>query len=90
VNRHGHIGATRVTAQTAVLVSKRHTARTGLDPEHAASHSLRAGLATSAATAGVQEPVLAEQTGYRGTAMLRRYMREGSLFRENVAGAVGL
>ena len=31
-----------------------------------------------------------EQTGHKGTAMLRRYIREGSLFRENAASAVGL
>ena len=55
-----------------------------------AGHSLRAGLATSAAAAGVPGRVIANQTGHKGTAMLRRYIREGSLFRENAAGAVGL
>ena len=34
--------------------------------------------------------VIAEQTGHKGTAMLRRYIRQGSLFRENAASAVGL
>jgi integrase len=53
-------------------------------------HSLRAGLATSAAAVGVPERVIAQQTGHKGTAMLRRYIREGSLFRENAASAVGL
>jgi integrase len=72
------------------LVLKRHAARTGLDPGEVAGHSLRAGLATSAAAAGVPERVIAEQTGHKGTAMLRRYIREGSLFRENAASAVGL
>jgi integrase len=70
------------------LVLKRHAARVGLDPGEVAGHSLRAGLATSAAAAGV--PDIAEQTGHKGTAMLRRYIREGSLFRENAASAVGL
>jgi integrase len=59
-------------------------------PARVAGHSLRAGLATSAAAAGVPERVIAEQTGHKGTAMLRRYIREGSLFRENAASAVGL
>jgi len=72
------------------LVLKRHAARVGLDPDEVAGHSLRAGLATSAAAAGVPERVIASQTGHRGTAMLRRYIREGSLFRENAASAVGL
>jgi site-specific recombinase XerD len=90
VDRHGHIGATRLSGQAVALVLKRHAARAGLDPGEVAGHSLRAGLATSAAAAGVPERVIAEQTGHKGTAMLRRYIREGSLFRENAASAVGL
>jgi integrase len=54
------------------LVLKRHAARAGLDPVEFAGHSLRAGLATAAAAAGVPERVIAEQTGHKGTAMLRR------------------
>src|ERR1017187_5533146 len=90
VDRHGHIGATRLSGQAVALVLKRHAARAGLDPGEVSGHSLRAGLATSAAAAGVPERVIAEQTGHKGTVMLRRYIREGSLFRENAASAVGL
>jgi site-specific recombinase XerD len=90
VDRHGHIGTTRLSGQAVALVLKRHAARAGLDPGEMAGHSLRAGLATSAASAGVPERVIAKQTGHKGTAMLRRYIREGSLFRENAASAVGL
>ena len=72
------------------FVLKRHAVRAGPDPGEVAGHSLRAGLATSAAAVGVPERVIAEQTGHKGTAMLRRYIREGSLFRENAASAVGL
>jgi integrase len=90
VDRHGHIGTTRLNGQAVALVLKRHAARAGFDPGEVAGHSLRAGLATAAAAAGVPERVIAEQTGHRGTALLRRYIREGSLFRENAASAVGL
>ena len=90
VDRHGHIGAARLSGQAVALVLKRHAARVGLDPDEVAGHSLRAGLATSAAAAGVPERVIADQTGHKGTAMLRRYIREGSLFRDNAASAVGL
>lgn len=90
VDRHGRVGTTRLTAQAVALVLKRHTARAGLDPDEVAGHSLRAGLATAAAEAGVPERVIAATTGHRGRAMLRRYIREGSLFRENAASAVGL
>jgi hypothetical protein len=69
---------------------KRHATRAGLDHEQAAGRSLRADFATSPASAGIPERVIAAQTGYRGTATLRRYMRESSLFRENAASAAGL
>jgi len=90
VDRHGHIGTTRLSPPAVALVLKRHATRAGLDPTEVAGHSLRAGFATSAAAAGVPERVIANQTGHRGTAMFRRYIREGSLFRENAASAIGL
>jgi hypothetical protein len=62
VDRHGHIGAIRLTAQAVVLVLERHATRVGLDPEQAAGHSLRADLATPTASAGVPERVIAAQT----------------------------
>jgi hypothetical protein len=54
------------------------------------SHSLRAGLATAAASAGVQEGVIAQTTGHKSMKVLRRYIRVGNLFNENAAAAVGL
>jgi integrase len=90
VDRHGRVGRTRLSAQAVALVLKRHALRAGLDPCEVAGHSLRAGLATAAAEAGVPERVIAATTGHKGTAMLRRYIREGSLFRENAASAIGL
>jgi integrase len=90
VDRHGHVGTTRLSGHAVALVLKRHAARAGLDPAEVAGHSLRAGLATSAAAVGVPERVIAEQTGHKGTTMLRRYIRQGTLFRENAASAVGL
>ncbi len=61
-----------------------------MDATDYSGHSLRAGLVTAAAMAGVRERVIMQQTGHKNTAMLRRYIREGSLFRENAAAAVGL
>jgi hypothetical protein len=87
---HGHVGAIRLTAQAVALVLRRHAARPRLDPEQVAGHSLLAGLPISTASAGVPERVIPAQTGPRDTARLHPYVREGSLFRENAAGAVGL
>lgn len=61
-----------------------------LDPERYAGHSLRAGLGTSAAIAGVEERQIMARTRHRSVAVARRYIRDGSLFRGNAAAAVGL
>lgn len=90
VDRKGRVGGERLGARSVAEIVKRHAAAAGLDPEQVAGHSLRAGLATAAAAAGVPERVIAATTGHKGTAMLRRYIREGSLFRENAAAEVGL
>ena len=69
---------------------KRAAVPVGIDPRTVAGHSLRAGLATSAAAADVPERVIAQQTGHKSMIVLRHYIREGSLFRENAAARVGL
>jgi len=71
-------------------VVKRATAVAGYDPARFGGHSLRAGLATTAAAAGVDERTIMEQAGHKTTTMVRRYMRRGSLFRNNAAAKVGL
>lgn len=90
VTRHGHIGSTRLGDRAVSEVVKRRAAAVGIDADSVSGHSLRAGLATAAAGAGVPERVIAQTTGHKGTTMLRKYIREGSLFRENAAAAVGL
>jgi integrase len=90
VDRHGNVGRGRLSDRAVALVVKRAAAAAGLDPVQYAGHSLRAGLATSAAQAGVSERAIQEQTGHKSLLILRRYIREGSLFRENAAAGVGL
>jgi integrase len=69
---------------------KRYVEAAGLDATKFAGHSLRSGLATSAAAAGASERSIMNQTGHRSLATVRKYIREGSLFRENAAAVVGL
>jgi integrase len=54
------------------------------------AHSLRAGLATSAAEAAVAERAIMNQTGHRSLPVMRGYIRGGTLFRDNAAAMVGL
>jgi integrase len=49
---------------------------------------LRAGFATSAATAGVSSWKIRQQTGHASDAMLARYIRDGELFVDNAAAAL--
>jgi integrase len=60
----------------------------GIDPGNYSGHSLRAGLATSAAQAGVSSWKIRQQTGHASDAMLARYIRDGELFTDNAAGAL--
>jgi integrase len=71
-------------------IVKKLVERAGLDAAKYAGHSLRAGHATSAAIAGASERSIMAQTGHRSVQMVRRYIRDGSLFRENSCGEVGL
>jgi integrase len=90
INRHGHIGADRLSGIDVARVVKKPAQRAGLNAAKYAGHSLRAGHATSAARAGASERSIMNQTGHKSVQMVRRYIREGSLFRENSAGKLGL
>jgi len=88
INRHGHVGDTRLSGEAVAIVVKEWAEAVGLDPDRYSGHSLRAGLATSAATAGVASWKIRQQTGHASDAMLGRYIRDGELFKDNAAGAV--
>ena len=81
---------TALHAQGVVRAVKRSATLIGMDTADLSGHSLRAGLVTSAAQAGDNERVIMAQTGHKDVRTVRRYIREGSLFRENAAGMVGL
>ena len=90
VNRHGKMQPGRLSDRAVALIVKRAAEAAGLDPARYAGHSLRAGLATSAAQAGVSERSIMAQTGHKSVMVARRYIRDGSLFRDNAAAQVGL
>jgi integrase len=90
VNRHGQVQPRRLSGAAVALVIKRLTQRVGLDPAQYAGHSLRSGHATAAAIAGASERSIMNQTGHRSVQMVRRYIRDRNLFRDNSAGKLGL
>ena len=90
LNRHGKLKAGRLSGLDVARIVKKLAQRAGLDAAKYAGHSLRAGHATSAAIAGASERSIMNQTGHRSVQMVRRYIRDGSLFRDNSAGKLGL
>ena len=90
MNRHGQVLEKRLSPEGVAIVVKRWVEKLGHNPAVFGGHSLRAGLATSAAAAGKSERAIMNQTGHRSVTTVRRYIREGSLFRENAAGEIGL
>jgi len=89
LNRHGALQG-RLSPVDVARVVKKLAERAGLDPAKYAGHSLRAGHATSAAASGASERSIMNQTGHTAVQMVRRYIREGNLFRENSASKLGL
>jgi len=90
INRHGRMQTSGLSPADVARIVKKLAERAGLDAARYAGHSLRAGHATSAAAAGASERSIMNQTGHRSVQMVRRYIRDGSLFRENSGGKLGL
>jgi site-specific recombinase XerD len=86
----GSLGDGRLTDRNVARLVQRAARRAGLDPKAYGGHSLRAGLATSAALAGAAERDIMRQTGHRSLTVLRGYIRDGQLFRSNASALLGL
>ncbi len=89
ISRHGQVQAGRLSGIDVARVVKKLAGRAGLDTAKYAGHSLRAGHATAAAMAGASERSIMNRTGHRSVQMVRRYIRDGSLFRETAPGNWG-
>jgi integrase len=90
VSRHGQLGDRALSDRAVALVVKRAVEAAGLDPANYAGHSLRSGMATSAARAGATEADIMRQTGHRSLTVVRRYIRRGTLFEGNASAKLGL
>jgi site-specific recombinase XerD len=86
----GYLRENGLSDRMVARIVKRCVENAGYDAKLFAGHSLRAGLATAAALAGVSERSIQNQTGHKSLVTLRRYIRDGSLFKDNAAGKVGL
>lgn len=88
VDRHGHISSHRLSTQAISEIVKSRVASIGHNPIEYSGHSLRAGLITSAAIAGLPTWQIKKQSGHASDGMLHRYIRVGEIFRGNVVASL--
>jgi integrase len=88
VNWCGRISELAMKPEAVSIVVRERVAAVGIDPRPYSGHSLRAGLASSAAEAGIASWAIRRTTGHRSQEMLERYIRVGDLFRHNAAGSL--
>lgn len=86
VSKGGSINGERLSAQSVALIVKDYAQAAGLPASEFSGHSLRSGLVTSAAMAGVATHKIQQQSGHRSLEMLNRYIRDASLFENNAVG----
>lgn len=90
VAKGGKLQDSRLSDKAVALVVKRCAKAAGLDATKYSGHSLRAGGATAAAVGGASEKRIMDQTGHKSENMVRRYIRDGNLFRDNASSYMGL
>ena len=73
----------KISDKSVALIIKKYALISGLDHSKYAGHSLRSGFATSTAETGADERSIMAMTGHKTTQMVRRYIQEANLFKNN-------
>ncbi len=79
-----------ISDKSVALIIKKYAAQAGLDANKYGGHSLRSGFATSAAESGAEERNIMAMTGHKTTQMVRRYIREANIFKNNALNKINL
>ena len=77
-----------ISDKSVALIIKKYAQKAGLDPSSYAGHSLRSGFATTAAEFGAEERNIMAMTGHKTTQMVRRYIQEAYLFKNNALNKI--
>ena len=80
----------RLTDQSVVLLIKRYLELAGIENKNYSGHSLRSGFATVSAESGADERSIMAMTGHKTTQMVRRYIREANIFKNNALNKIKL
>ena len=79
-----------ISDKSVALIIKKYANYAGLDGHRYAGHSLRSGFATSTAESGAEERNIMAMTGHKSTEMVRRYIKEANLFKNNALNKIKL
>jgi site-specific recombinase XerD len=77
-----------ISDKSVALIIKKYASYAGLDSHRYAGHSLRSGFATSTAESGAEERNIMAMTGHKSTEMVRRYIKEANLFKNNALNSI--
>ena len=77
-----------ISDKSVALIIKKYAYHAGLDSHKYAGHSLRSGFATSTAESGAEERSIMAMTGHKSTEMVRRYIKEANLFKNNALNKI--
>ena len=78
----------RLTDQSVVLIIKDCLRIAGIENHNFSGHSLRSGFATVAADSGADERSIMAMTGHKSSQMVRRYIREANIFKNNALNKI--
>ena len=79
-----------ISDKSVSLILKKYASKAGLDSRKYSGHSLRSGFATSTAESGTEERNIMAMTGHKSTEMVRRYIKEANLFKNNALNKIKL
>ena len=78
----------RLTDQTVVLLMKKYLNLAGIENKNFSGHSLRSGFATVTAESGADERSIMAMTGHKTTQMVRRYIKDANIFKNNALNKI--
>ncbi len=87
-NKGSKLSDNRLTDQTVALLIKNYLKLAGIDSINYSGHSLRSGFATTAAESGAEERSIMAMTGHKSTEMVRRYIKDANLFKNNALNKI--
>ena len=79
-----------ISDKSVALIIKKYANYAGLDVHRYSGHSLRSGFATSTAESGAEERNIMAMTGHKSAEMVRRYIKEANLFKNNALNKIKL